>query len=268
MSQSTNPEKFEFISVRREEHVLWIGFNRPKERNAFNTQMVLELSEAYTLLNEDPELRCGVVYAEGKQFTLGLDLPDVSATLRKHKKLPLRDGALDPWGMDGPMRTTPVIVAAHGMCITLGIELMLAADIRICAKRTTFGQIEVTRGIVPFGGATTRFPRLSGWGNAMRYILTGDAFDAEEAYRIGLVQEIVEKSELLEKAGELARKVADQAPLATQGSVEIARIADERGAEEAQKHVLKKALALMETEDAAEGVQSFVEKRKAVFKGR
>jgi enoyl-CoA hydratase/carnithine racemase len=258
----------DLILTRREGHVLWIGFNRPAERNAFNTEMLAALSDAYTLLETDPDIRCGIVYAEGKQFTLGLDLPDVSATLTRERQLPLRAGNLDPWGIVGPLRTTPVIVAAHGMCFTLGIELMLAADIRLCAPRTVFGQIEVQRGLVPFGGATTRFPRLSGWGNAMRYLLTGDPFDADEAYRIGLVQEIVEKPKLHERALELANRVAEQAPLGIKATLELARKAEHEGAVAAAAALLPRALELMDTDDAREGVASFVEKRKAVFRGQ
>lgn len=267
-SKQNDASESELITTRREGHVLWIGFNRPKERNAFNTEMLIALSDAYTLLDRDPELRCGIVYAEGKQFTLGLDLPDVSATMRKEGRVPLREGNLDPWGITGPVRTTPVIVASHGMCITLGIELMLAADIRLCAPRSAFGQIEVQRGLLPFGGATTRFPRLSGWGNAMRYILTGDTFDENEAYRIGLVQEIVDKAELRNRALELANKIAEQAPLGVQASIELGRIAEQQGAAAAAPELLKKALELMETEDAHEGVQSFIEKRKPVYRGK
>ncbi|MCR9141545.1 MAG: crotonase/enoyl-CoA hydratase family protein [bacterium] len=263
-----NASQSELITTRREGHVLWIGFNRPKERNAFNTEMLIALSNAYTTLDRDPELRCGIVYAEGKQFTLGLDLPDVSATMRREGRVPLPDGNLDPWGIRGPVRTTPIIVASHGMCITLGIELMLAADIRLCAPRSAFGQIEVQRGLLPFGGATTRFPALSGWGNAMRYILTGDTFDENEALRIGLVQEIVDKAELRNRAFELATRVAEQAPLGVQASIEMARVAEREGAGAAAEKLQPKALELMETEDAHEGVQSFIEKRKPVYRGK
>lgn len=84
----------------------------------------------------------------------------------------------------------PVVVGLQGTCLTLGIELALASDVVLAERSTRFGQIEVTRGILPFGGATLRFPRAVGWGDAMRWILTGDLFDAEEAHRIGLVQEL------------------------------------------------------------------------------
>lgn len=265
----SHSESSELIKTERRGHLLLIGFNRPKERNAFNTAMLQQLSDAYTLLHNDPELRCGVVYAEGMQFTLGLDLPDVTASLEKNGKLPLPDGNIDPWGIVGPVRTTPVVVAAHGLCITLGIELMLAADIRICAGRTNFGQIEVQRGIMPFGGATTRFPAVAGWGNAMRYILTGDTFDAAEAYRIGLVQEVVEKkADLLNRAVELAEAVAAQAPLAVQASIEMGRKAQLEGEAAAGRALLPKTLELMQSADAEEGRRSFVEKRQAQFQGR
>ena len=102
---------------------------------------------------------------------------------------PFPDDGRDPWRLDGDW-TKPVVAAAQGWCLTLGIELLLAADIRIAAAGTRFAQLEVLRGIYPFGGATIRLPRQTGWGNAMRWLLTGDEFDADEALRIGLVQEV------------------------------------------------------------------------------
>src|SRR6202011_3363484 len=113
------------------------------------------------------------------------------------------DDGRDPWRLDGAW-TTPLIAVAHGWCMTLGIELLLAADIRIAAAGTRFTQLEVQRGIYPFGGATIRLPREAGWGNAMRWLLTGDEFDAAEAHRIGLVQEVTEPGKELERAVALA----------------------------------------------------------------
>ena len=101
------------------------------------------------------------------------------------------EGGINPWQVEGQQLTKPVVIAVQGTCLTLGIELMLASDIVVAADSATFAQIEVARGILPFGGATIRFPRAVGWGNAMRWILTGDTFDAAEALRIGLVQEVV-----------------------------------------------------------------------------
>ena len=117
------------------------------------------------------------------------------------------------------------MIAVQGTCLTLGIELMLASDIVVAADSATFAQLEVARGILPFGGATIRFPRAVGWGNAMRWILTGDTFDAAEALRIGLVQEVVPHGQQHARGLELAHRVAAQAPLAVQAALANARIA-------------------------------------------
>ena len=120
-----------------------------------------------------------------------------------------------------------MVCAVHGYCFTIGIELLLACDVALAATSTQFAQMEVQRGIMPFGGATLRFPTIAGWGNAMRYLLTGEEFSAEEAYRIGIVQEVVEPEMLQERALELAQRVAAQAPLAVRQTRMASRIARE-----------------------------------------
>ena len=111
-------------------------------------------------------------------------------------------------------------MAAHGYSLTIGIELLLSADIRLAAVGTTFGQIEINRGIFPFGGGTVRLPDVAGWGNAMRWLLTGDRFDENEALRIGLIQEIAPPDELLERAMNIAKTIASRAPLGVQATLE------------------------------------------------
>tara|TARA_Y100001937_G_scaffold128230_2_gene203234 strand:- start:15510 stop:16220 length:711 start_codon:yes stop_codon:yes gene_type:complete len=235
-----------------------------------NTQMLQEFALALTSFEDDPEARCALIFAHGKAFSLGLELDDVSASMKSGKGL-LPDGALDPWEAGNGAsrrRTKPIVVAVHGFCFTLGIELLLACDVRLAAPATKFAQVEVQRGIMPFGGATFRFVEAAGWGNAMRYMLTGDDFGADEALRIGLIQEVVEKDKLLERAETIARKIADQAPLAVQATIASARKAQYEGIEACKSDLLPETLRLMDTEDAAEGVQSFLEKRKANYKGR
>lgn len=114
-------------------------------------------------------------------------------------------------------------MAVQGLCFTLGIELILAADIAVAAEGTRFAQIEIKRGIFPFGGATLRFHQRAGWGNAMRWLLTGDEFDAREAWRMGLVQEVVEPGRQHERALAIAETVARQAPLGVQATLASAR---------------------------------------------
>ncbi|MBM9577921.1 crotonase/enoyl-CoA hydratase family protein [Leptospira sp. 201903070] len=257
----------DLILTEKKGHVLHIVFNRPEERNAFNVEMLFALSRAYDQMEADPEIRVGLVYANGKQFTLGLDLKNVAEFLKKERRFPLPEESVNPWGTTGKHRTKPVVVAVHGMCITLGIELMLASDIRIAAKRSVFAQVEVQRGIFPFGGGTMRWPAQCGWGNAMKYILTGEPFEAEEALRIGLIQEIVEKNELVSRGIQLAEKIAAQAPLGVFATLKSAINSVQNGESKAAEDLFPQLLALMDSKDAEEGLNSFVEKRQAVFQG-
>nr|WP_090341921.1 crotonase/enoyl-CoA hydratase family protein [Mycolicibacterium malmesburyense] len=255
------------VIVERRDHVLLMGLNRPEKRNAFNTEMVEDLGRAYERLERDDELRAGVLYAVGDNFTAGLDLVDVAPRL-VGGAMEWPDDARDPWRNDGRTWTKPVVAAAHGWCLTLGIELLLAADIRIASEDTRFAQLEVQRGIYPFGGATTRLPRTAGWSNAMRWLLTGDEFDAAEALRIGLVSELVAPGTQLDRAVELAERIADKsAPLGVRATLTAAQRAVREGDSAAEDRFVGDVAALFVTEDGAEGMQSFVERRAARFVG-
>ena len=205
------------VTVERDGQVLLMGLNRPEKRNAFNVAMLEELSLAYGELERDADLWCGVLFAHGEHFTAGLDLVDVGPRISAGG-LPTPEGGVDFTGLYGEPVSKPVVIAVQGRCLTLGIELALASDVRVAASDARFAQIEIKRGILPFGGATIRLPRDVGWGNAMRYLLTGDEFDAEEARRIGFVQEIVEPGRQVERAREIAQTIARQAPLGVQGT--------------------------------------------------
>jgi enoyl-CoA hydratase/carnithine racemase len=245
-----------------------IGFNRPEKRNAADFQLLQELSLAYGELERDPELRVGLVYAHGDHFTGGLDLADVGPRIGPDGLELTAEGGINPWQIGGVSLSKPVVMAVQGTCLTLGIELMLASDIVIAAESTTFGQIEVARGILPFGGATIRFPRAVGWGNAMRWILTGDMFDAAEALRIGLVQEVVPTGEQYARALELAQRIAAQAPLAVQAALANARIAVRESDAAAEAALQPELVRLAATEDSAIGMQAFVTRKPAEFIGR
>jgi enoyl-CoA hydratase len=256
------------VSLERDGHVLLIGLNRPEKRNAFTLAMLADLSRAYALLESDDSLRAGVLFAHGAHFTAGLDLVDVAPAIAGGTDLRPEDGR-DPWRLDGTW-STPLVAAAQGRCLTLGIELLLAADIRIAAADTLFAQIEVLRGIYPFGGATLRFPREVGWGNAMRWILTGDEFDAAEAHRIGLVQEVAADADAaLTRAREIAHTIADRAaPLGVRATLASAHRARDEGDAAAIAELRPEVARLFGTADAAEGLQSFVERRAATLTGR
>lgn len=259
---------FETLTTERRGHILLVGLNRPEKRNAFNLQMIRELGSAYGMIENDPDVWVGVVFAHGDHFTGGLDLADVAGKFGDFAEV-VPEGGLDPWRNDGTRWTTPVIVAARGTNYTAGIELMLAADIRIAATDSRFLQFEVQRGIFPFGGAMTRFVREAGWGNAMRWILTGEEFGAEEALRIGLAQETTEPGQELDRALEIAEHIATRtAPLAVQGALRTAHRAVDAGHDASVADYLTEINKLFVTEDAKEGVLSFIERRQAEFKGR
>ncbi len=256
------------ITVERSDHVLKIGLNRADKYNAFDRQMLAELAEAYTQYEDDDELWCALLFAHGPNFTAGLDLGDVGPAVAAGENL-FSDDKVDPLGLFGRRRSKPVVQVVYGHCLTIGMELAMASDIVVAGNDTKFGQIEVCRGIMPFGGATLRFHQQCGWGNAMRYLLTGDRFDAAEAYRIGFVQELAEhRDDALDRATQLATTIAKQAPLAVQASLKNARTAAEDGFDAGLANMMNDARELMNSEDAREGMMSFLERRDAVFKGR
>jgi enoyl-CoA hydratase/carnithine racemase len=256
------------VTVDRDGHLLLIGLNRTDKRNAADLQLLRELALAYGQLERDPQLRCGLVYAHGDHFTGGLDLADVSPRLTGAGLDLVPEGGIHPWQVAGESLTKPVVIAVQGICLTLGIELILASDIAIAAESTTFAQIEVARGILPFGGATIRFPRAVGWGNAMRWILTGDTFDATEALRIGLVQEVVPTGTQYARALEIAKRVAAQAPLAVQAALGNAKLALREGDAAAEAQLQPELMRLVATEDSKIGMQAYISRTTAEFIGK
>jgi enoyl-CoA hydratase len=247
-------------------HVMLIGIDRTAKMNSFTLPMLTGLAQAFTDYENNDDLRCGVVFAYGDHFTAGLDLANVAPAFATQGLVP--SGFVDPFGLHGPARKKPVLVAVQGRCLTVGIELSLACDICIAADNTRIGQIEIKRGIFPFGGATIRMPTAFGWGNAMRYLLTGDEFDAAEAYRLGMVQEVVPVGQQLERALTLAQTIAAQAPLGVRATLASARIAITKGPEAAAEALLPELRGLMASADAKEGLMSFIERRSARFTGK
>jgi enoyl-CoA hydratase/carnithine racemase len=255
------------VRIEREDHLHLLVLDRADKRNAFDLRMLRELAEALTAYEDDPDARCAVLLAEGGHFTAGLDLAEVGPAVHGGAAL-FPDGSVDPLGLYGRLRTKPLVMAVQGYCLTIGIELLLAADVRVAADDTRFGQIEINRGIFPFGGATIRLPQIAGWGNAMRWLLTGDLFDATEARRIGLVQEVVPAGQQRDAALAIARTIAKRAPLGVQATLASARTTLHEGPDAAAQKLLAQARVLMDSEDAAEGLRSFVERREAAFRGK
>jgi len=258
------------INCEQRGALLLIGINRPAKYNGFTPRMFRELGEAYTRLDDDPQLRVGVLHAYGKHFTAGLDLPTIAPLMRSGEKA-FPTGLVEPTDLGMPgyrRRTKPMVVAVKGITYTLGIELLLAADVVIAADDCRFSQLEVKRGIMATGGATLRMAQRAGLGNAMLHLLTGDEFGSHEALRLNFVQKVVPAGQELDEALRIAEAIALQAPLAVVATRLNALKSVELGPIDAMQEFIEVQQRLANTDDAAEGVRSFVEKRPARFTGR
>lgn len=252
------------VRNERHGHILKIVVDNPGKYNSFSPEMMEELSEAFTLLDRDNDLWVGVLCAEGKHFTAGLDMPKFFGPTAITLDRPA--GNIDPFALDNRCRK-PIVTAIQGICYTIGIEIMLAGDIVVAADDARICQMESKRGIAPLGGAHFRYMTRAGWGNAMYHLFLCDEFSAAEAYRIGLVQEVVPAGEQVARAMALAEIIASNAPLGIQVTKEAGLKyieAGERAAIDIIPHIKGRVL---DSDDAKEGIQSFVERRAAVFKG-
>lgn len=249
----------------REGHILKITIDNVAKKNAFDPIMMEQLSDAMTLLETTDDLWAGVLCAAGNDFTAGLDMPKFFGPTAL--KVERAAGNIDPFGLTNQC-SKPIVTAVQGIVYTVGIEMMLAGDIAVAADDARFCQMESKRGIAPLGGAHFRYITRSGWGNAMYHLMLCDEFDAAEAYRVGLVQEVVPAGTQVERAMELARMIAANAPLGIQVMKKTGRKFIEAGEQTAIDALPTVYERVMDTEDAKEGIQSFIERREAVFKGR
>ena len=255
------------MTIEQRGHVYLIGIDRPKKYNAFTAKMFDELAAAYNELEQNNDLWVAVLFAHGPHFSAGIDLPKFADRFKDGFNLRTNSG-IDPFGLSGPPRTKPIITAINGITFTAGIELMLATDIVIASSDCRLSQLEVKRALMALGGATFRFLERGGWGNAMKHLLTGDEFDADEAMRIGLVQEVVPSGTQIDRAIELAEEIAAQAPLAVRETMRSARLAITEGREATIAEFSDIQTRLSRSEDFTEGLNSLLEKRPGKFVGR
>lgn len=254
------------ITVERRGEIVLIGINRPYIQNRLDPEAYLALAKAYYDYDHDPSLRAAVLFGHGDNFSQGLDVEGFKA-LASSGGPTLGDGLIDPLGKKMPGLTKPLIVAVHGDTWNMAHELFLVADIRVAADNTNFGQDENTHGRFPGGGSTVRFVREAGWANAMRYILTGDHWTAREAYRMGTVQEIPNPQSALDKAIELANKIAANGPLGIKASLASAhRVIDPEQADALSGLDAQRA-TLYKSKDFQEGRKAEAEGRSPVYHG-
>ena len=267
MSDPTPPPPEGRIRVERRGSLTLIGVDRPAKLNGFTPEMFDQLSRAFQDFEDDPGARVAVLHAFGPHFSAGLQLDLFEERFRSGRLLST-DGLVDPFQLRPPFRTKPCVAAMQGICFTVACELMLAADVVVAASDCRFAQLEVKRGIMANHGATLRMVERAGWGDAMLYLLTGDEFGAETARRMRLVQDVVEPGRQLDRAIAIAERIAAQAPLAVAATLASARRMIRDGHPAAAAELGSVEARLLATEDAAEGLRSFRERRASVFQGR
>ena len=246
-------------------HVFKIIIDNVPKKNSFSPEMMAQMSDAVTLLDRTDEYWVGVLFADGPDFTAGLDMPKFFGP--NAQKMEEKPGNIDVFALKGRCRK-PIVTAVQGICFTIGLEMMLAGDIVVAADDSRFCQMEAKRGIAPLAGAHFRYISRAGWGDAMYHLLLCDEFSAAEAHRIGLVQEVVPAGQQIERAMALAEIIARNAPLGIQVTKEAGRKFIEAGEQAAIAIIPQIRERVLDTADAAEGIKSFVERRAAVFQGR
>ncbi|TWB06528.1 enoyl-CoA hydratase-related protein [Bradyrhizobium stylosanthis] len=256
------------ITIERKGQIVLIGINRPTIDNRLDPDATESLARAYYDYDRDPSLRAAVLFGHGDRFSRGVDVDAYKAFAQSGRTLMKGPGFIDPLGRTKPALTKPLIIAVHGDTWNMAHELFLVADIRIASEDTEFGQDENTHGRFPGGGSTVRFPREAGWGNAMRFILTGDHWGASEALRMGTVHDVApNRDAALAKAVEIANKIAACAPLGIKTSLASSHIALD-DSQAALAKLDEQYRALYATRDFQEGRDAQAQKRRPVYEGR
>jgi enoyl-CoA hydratase/carnithine racemase len=256
------------ITVERRREIVLIGVNRPQSYNRFDPDAFFGLAKAYYDFDNDPSLRAAVFFGHGESFSRGIDVDAFVPLARTGKPFALKEGMLDPFARAQHL-SKPLIVVVHGDTWNMAHELHLVADIRVASADVRFGQDENTHGRFPGGGSTIRFVREAGWGNAMRYMLTGDHWGAEEAYRIGVIQAIAPNpAKALDAGIGLAQKIAACGPLGIKTTLESAHLANDPSEAAAFAKLDEQFGALFHTADFIEGRKAEAEGRPPVYQGK
>ena len=257
------------VTVERRGEIVLIGLNRPFIQNRLDPPTRVRLAETFYQYEHDGSLRAAVLFGHGEHFSRGIDVDASQAAIVAGRRTLTSTEVIDPLGKSQPHLSKPVVVVVHGDAWNLGHEIYLAGDVRIAAGNTRFGQDENTHGRFPGGGATVRFVREAGWGNAMRYMLTGDHWDAEESYRMGITQQIAPTPEAALEAGiAMARKIAACAPLSIKATLRSAHQMIDPVEADALSKLDAAYGALYRTEDFIEGRRAEAEGRPPRYQGK
>ncbi|HRW36298.1 MAG TPA: crotonase/enoyl-CoA hydratase family protein [Aquihabitans sp.] len=256
--------------VERDGHILTVTLNRPEAKNAFSPSMLVGVADAWKLLDEDPELRVGILTGAGGDFCSGMDLKALAAGFTDEEMARMAEDPDLHWKalLRHFRPSKPIIAAVEGYCVAGGTEILQATEIRVAGESSQLGIAEVRRGLFPLGGSTVRLQRQIPFTVAADLLLTGRLISAQEAKDIGLIGHVVPDGEALAKARELADLIAANGPLAVKAVLQSMR--ETAGMTEADGLARELEIGepiIFNTNDAKEGPQAFKEKRTPNFTG-
>lgn len=254
------------IEYKKEGNIAVITINRPEARGALTLKGHQEFEEALTAFRDDDELLVGIITGTGdKAFCSGVDINDMLPFIKSTADKPWQQPATIMRGLD---IWKPLIAALNGLTLGGGLEIALACDIRIASENVKLGFPEVKVGMFPAGGGTQRLPRIVPSGIAAEMIFTGKMIDANEAFRIGLVNRVVPLDQLMPTAMEIARSICEGGPLAIRTAKEAMTRGMGMGLENGLKLETTLTPRVVFSNDFAEGIRAFAEKRKPKFEGK
>ena len=271
-SLPASPDVTPEVTLEGSDHIATVTLNRPERLNTISRAMLGQLTALLLRADADPDVRVVILTGSGRAFCAGLDLTEVVAP----REGGISNGTTQATNLD--LRNTPptvlfnmekpTICALNGSAAGYGLDTALGCDIRIIARSAKLAAAFTKRGIVPESGGTWFLPRLIGWSRAAELIFTGRTLSATDAIEMGLASHLVEDGDVLIRAREIATEIAGNAPLAVQASKRMMRMGLSETFNDHVHHVFLQLLPLLKTEDAREGMLSFMEKRPPEFRGR
>lgn len=245
-------------------HVMVLQLNRPEVRNALRTRTLKEIAEILAAAEADDQIRVCVIAGSDRAFAAGADIRELAAL----DEVTAREDPRPEYWRRIRDFSKPLVAAVTGYALGAGCELALLADMIVASEDAVFGQPEIRLGIIPGAGGIQRLTRIVGKPLAMKLVLTGAHFTAHEAYAAGMISELAPTGRCLERAIELAREIADKAPLAVVAAKRVVNLSYETSLSDGLAIERDAFCSLMDTEDKKEGLTAFLEKRSANFIGR